>query len=456
MSWSETLLDASFRGVPLQIESESLQWQRALSEHGTPFKDGDRVKDLGRGARRVPMQVVVFGVNYEIELQNILRALNTPGAGELVHPIYGSMSVVSSTGEVKHHAERPDYAEVSVVFVEDTPDAPFFERQFEFVDIGVLEGEDERSWQDGIFDLFGRIDSLVGEIQSWIGGGWVGLLEKALGLPGIGLRLQQLRSQILGVVSGIGSMAKRPSGAFDPLVDLMRTPSEIRGAIQGSTPTSAAALLIRTGVPAAIPGNASLPADAARAGSVFLIGARQGVAPRVELLVEGLPANAGSGVVLLPDGMPDDPVAANAFALVVLVVTELALAHAQAVATVVEDEADTPTLSPLELEGLVNLVRSLVQSSILLQRHLFDVETARPIIEALRNVAALIQARARQVILQSPPMLERTVETPVSLRLLAHRWYGDHTRAAELIRLNPGLKTPHNIQAGEVLRAYAK
>jgi len=91
-----------------------------------------------------------------------------------------------------------------------------------------------------------------------------------------------------------------------------------------------------------------------------------------------------------------------------------------------------------------------------LQRHLYDVETARPIIEALRNVAALIQARARQVILQSPPMLERVVETPASLRLLAHRWYGDHTRAAELVRLNPDLKTPHNIEAGEVLRAYAK
>ncbi|BAV74106.1 DNA circulation family protein [Pseudomonas chlororaphis subsp. aurantiaca] len=456
MSWAETLLDASFRGVPLQVEGESLQWQRALSEHGTPFKDGDRVKDLGRGARRIPMQIVVFGDNYEIELQNILRALNTPGTGELIHPIYGSMNVVSNTGEVKHHAERPDYAEISVTFVEDTPDAPFFERQFEFVDIGILGLEDEYTWQDGIFDLFGRIDSLVSEIQSWIGGGWVGLIEKALGLPGIGLRLQQLRSQILGVVSGVGSMAKRPSVAFDPLVDLMRTPSEIRSAIQGSTPSSSTAFLAKSGVPAEFPGNASLTADAARAGSGFLIGARQGVAPTVSLLVDGVPGDVGSGLVLLPDGMPDDPVAANSFALVVLVVTELALAHAQAAATIIEDEASDPTLSPFELESLVNLVRSLVQSSILLQRHLYDVETARPVIEALRNVAALIQARARQVILQSPPMLDRVVETPASLRLLAHRWYGDHARAAELIRLNPGLKTPHNIEAGEVLRAYAK
>lgn len=441
MSWTETLLDASFRGVPIQVVEESLQAQRALAEHGTPFKDGDSVRDLGRGARRFQMQVVVFGVNYELELQNILRALDTPGPGELIHPIYGSLSVVSQTWEVKHNADGPDSALVSLLFLEDTPELPFFARQFEFVDIGVTEVEEQASWQDGVFDLFGRIDSLVGEIQSWIGGGWVGLIEKALGLPGIFLRVQQLRSQILGVVSGVASMAKHPSAAYDPLVDLFRTPTQIRSAIQGSTPSSSTALLSMSGVPASIPGGASLTTEAARAGNAFLISARQGIAPNADLL---------------PDGMPVDPVTSSGFALVVLVITELAAAHAQAVAIVIEDEGQKPTLSPLELEGLVNLVRSLVQSAILLQRRLYDVETSRPIIEALRNTAALIQARARQVILQSPPMVERVVETPVSLRLLAHRWYGDHTRALELIRLNPDLNTPHNIPAGRVLRAYAE
>lgn len=441
MSWTETLLDASFRGVPIQVVEESLQAQRALAEHGTPFKDGDSVRDLGRGARRFQMQVVVFGVNYELELQNILRALDTPGPGELIHPIYGSLSVVTQTWEVKHNAEGPDSALVSLLFLEDTPELPFFARQFEFVDIGVTDVEEQASWQDGVFDLFGRIDSLVSEIQSWIGGGWVGLIEKALGLPGIFLRVQQLRSQILGVVSGVASMAKHPSAAYDPLVDLFRTPTQIRSAIQGSTPSSSTALLSMSGVPASIPGGASLTTDAVRAGNTFLISARQGIAPDADLL---------------PDGMPDDPVESSGFALVVLVITELAAAHAQAVAIVIEDEGQKPTLSPLELEGLVNLVRSLVQSAILLQRRLYDVETSRPIIEALRNTAALIQARARQVILQSPPMVERVVETPVSLRLLAHRWYGDHSRALELIRLNPDLNTPHNIPAGRVLRAYAE
>lgn len=441
MSWSETLLDASFRGVPLAVVEEGLQAQRALAEHGTPFKDGDSVTDLGRGARRFQMQVIVFGVNYEIELQNVLRALDTQGPGELIHPIYGSLSVVTQTWDVKHSAENPDSASVNLVFLEDTPDLPFFQRHFEFVDTYVTEAEDAYTWQDGVFELFGRIDSLVAEIQAWIGGGWVGLIEKALGLPGIFLRVQQLRSQILGVVSGVASMAKNPSAAFDPLVDVFRTPSQIRSAIQGSTPSSLSALLSRSGIPATMPGSDSLAADATRAGNAFLMAARQGTAPDADLL---------------PTGMPGDPVAASAFALVVLVITELAVAHAQAVAVVIEDESKNPTLSPAELEGLVNLTRSLLQSSILLHRRLYDVETSLPVIEALRNTAAMIQSRARQVILQRPPMIDRTVETPASLRLLAHRWYGDHTRSLELLRLNPDLKTPHNIPAGEVLRAYAQ
>jgi prophage DNA circulation protein len=289
--------------------------------------------------------------------------------------------------------------------------------------------------------MLGRIDSLMAEVQSWIGGGWVGLIERALGLPGIGLRLQQLRSQILGVVSSVVSLAGSTSSAFDPLTDLLRTPTEIRSALQTHTPSTARELLSRNAVPASMPGADTLTTDAAQAGAALLASARQG-------------SELATGA--LPDAMPTDPVAAAAFGLVVLVVTELALAHAQAVAVVIENEAEQPTLSPVDVEGLANLGRALLQAAIVLHRRLYAVETARPIIEALRTIAALLQARARLVILQSPPMLERVVESPASLRLLAHRWYGDHSRALELLRLNPDLRTPHNIPTGEVLRAYAE
>lgn len=440
MTWAENLLDASYRGVPINVMAEDLSAQRSLSQHGVPYVDGDDVEDLGRGARQFALQVVFFGENYLLELQNLLRAVDTRGSGELIHPIYGSVTVVNGTYQVSHRAERRDYAEVSLQFLEHTPGQPFFAQQFEFVDVGTLDMDDEASWQDGVLDLFGRLDSLVSEIQSWIGGGWTGLIEKALGLPGITLRLQQMRSQILGVVSGVASMARSAPSAFDPLIDLARTPTEIRAAIQGSTPSTSTELLARSGMPSTMPGADSLPPDVAKVASGLLVSARQGQDP------------SESSV---PDAMPTDPLDAVGFALVVVVITELAMSYSEAVGVVIEAEDGQPTLSPEELELLVNLVRSLIQAAILLHRRLYDIEAALPVVEGLRMVAALIQVRARQVILKRPPLITRTVENTVSLRLLAHRWYGDNTRAAELLRLNPTLRTPYGITAGTALRAYA-
>lgn len=444
MSWSETLLDASFRGLSIQVTKESLQAQYAIAQHGTPYRNGDSSEGLGRGARVFNMRLVLFGQNYELELQALLRALDVLGPGELIHPIYGSVMVLVASKSVDHAAEQPDYCDIQVQFVEQLPDAPFFERQIEYVDVGVLSQDDEYTWQDGVFDFFGKLDSLLSEIQSWIGGGWMGVLEKALGLPGIGLRLQQLRSQIGGVIAGLagllGGSGGGSSGGYDPLVVVARTPAEIRSAIRSITPATARELQSRGAIPAVMPGGSWLTPVAAHAADNLLAAARQGTEPDPEWL---------------PQGVPSDPAEAVAWQLVVLVVTELACAHTESVAVVLDNEEEEPVLSPDDLEDLVNLIRSLIQASILLQRRLYGVETARPVIEGMRNLAAMIQAKARRVILSRPPLITRTVESPTSLRLLAFRWYGDHSRAHELLRLNPGLRNPHNIQRGEALRSYA-
>ena len=445
MAWSETLLDAAYRDVPLQVMNENLQAQRSIAQHGTPYQDGDSAEDMGRGARVFNLRVVVYGDNYELELQHLLRALDTLGAGQLMHPIYGALQVIPQSWDVQHTAEHPDYAEVTLRFVEQLPDAPFFELNLEFVDTQGLALDDETRWQSGLYDLLGRLDTLIAEIQGWIGGGWVGLLERALGLPGIGLRLQQLRTQILGMVSGVAAMANSPRSAFDPLTDLARTPGEIRSAIQAERARRNAEvttpLQSRVLVPATLPGGDALAAEASRAGTALLQASRQGGA------IEAVP---------LPAAMPDDPVQTTSWGLVTLVLTELALANALSTGELLEAEGEQPTLSPTELEDQVNLGRALIQATIQLHRRLYDVEQALPVIEALRTVAALLQARARQVILLRPPLRKRVVESPASLRLLAHRWYGDQNRALELLRLNPWLRNPHNVAAGETLLAYAE
>lgn len=444
MSWSDNLLDCSYRGQPILVMSESTGAEYSLVPHGVPYQNGESVEPLGRNARRFSIKAVNWGSNYEVALQALL-AIFEQQSGELVHPIYGSINVVIASWNVGHVAERPDYAALDLVFVENTPGAPFFERAlFEnFTDLGLasdLDLDSSTTWQSALLDTLARVDSLVSEVQQWIGGGWTGLMEKALGLPGITLRLQQLRSQALGVISGVAGMAGSTSTAFDPLIDLVRTPTEIRAAIDTSTPSKASELLAGRGVPSAMPGDTTLDANALRTANALLASAFAGTEP-----------DAGS----LPEAMPSDPVAASAYGLVIIFITELALAHAEAVTVILEDESVTQTLSPEDLSRLVALVRSLIQSAILLHRNLYGIEQALAVIEPLRMLAGLIQARARQVILQRPPMINRAVESAASLRLLAFRWYGDHARAAELLRLNPRLRSPFMISSGEVLRAYA-
>lgn len=489
MSWKETLLDASFRGVPLGVMAESLGADRALAQHGVPYRDGDDVEDMGRTARRISMTVVVYGTNYEIELQRLLSALDTRGPGELIHPIYGRMDVVSKDWKVDHTAERPDYAQIDLQFLERTASEPFFARQFEFVDEGVLTAQDARRWQDGLLDFLGQIDALVALAQQWIGGGWIGLLEKLLGLPGIGLRLMQLRTQILGVVAGLGSLLGRNAGTqFDPLLDLARTPTEIRAAISahidptadetassgvfaiGVTPLPAdvaesgsvieqtAALLVLinqrlvTGgnLLFTLPGAEALEAQPARVGTTVLAQAGLGLEPESDLL-----ATVPVGGLAIGTTTAAPPAEAVAWNLVLLVVTEAALAQSSAVVALLDQQRQSPTLTPDQLQAVVASARALLQASILLHRRLLGVEDALRVIEPLRAISGIVQVAAQQVLQLRPPLVARRVEGETNLRLLAHRWYGEHGRAVELLRLNPGLRTPYAISDGEVLLGYA-
>ncbi|MCY1395683.1 hypothetical protein D3C76_300730 [compost metagenome] len=474
MTWSATLLDASFRGVPLHLRGEKLDAKRALAEHGTPYRDGDDVEDLGRSARRYNLRAVYWGDNYEAQLQRLLAALDTPGAGELVHPIYGSRTVVTESWDVTHAAERPDAAEISLCFVESTPAPKFFDRSLAAQLDGVGHADlSDADWRDALRDWLGRLDTLFAVIQQYIGGGWIGLIEALLGLPGIALRIEQLRSQVLGVVAGLNGMAHHTSTAFDPLVDSLRTPTEVQGAFDILVPNDAQSLLGGGGVLARLPSWAEAGGSRRAPGSELMPTAfemttrlSEPVATAVELILlcarraESVPeaqvlAQVPAQGCAIPANGTVSPVALE-WNLAVLIITGQAVSYTRAVGGVLDDESVTQTLSPADLEHLVNTARTLIEGAILLQRQLYPVEQALSVIQPLRTIAALIQARARQIIQLRPPLIRRSVEVGGNLRLIAHRWYGEHDRALELLRLNPGLRKPYIIEAGEVLNAYAR
>lgn len=449
MSWKTDLLDASYRQVPLQVLGDSLKGKRSLARHGTPYRNGDTVEDLGREALLFQMRAVVYGDAYETALQALIKAVETAGEGELIHPIYGTVNAVVEDWEITHDAERPDYAEITLTFVESEPNPDFFQRTFQTSEgaIAGLDVTDMRNWRDQVRDLLSRVDGLVAQAQGYLGGGWVGLVEQMVGLPGIGVRLSQLRSQTLGVLAGLADLARSPAPAFDPIVNAARVPAEVRGLLEASVPALAddsldIRALAGTLLPREVPGANDLPALASRTWSGLLDAARRGVAPPLD--------------PDLPLHLPDEPLSAHALGLVVMVATEQALTLTRAVCDVVDAQRVEPTMTPQDIDRLTGQARASLQGAIGLHRRLYPVEQALPVIEPLRNLAALVQAGARQVILARPPLIQRQVASDTCLRALAHHWYGDHGRATELLRLNPTLRRPYAVERGQVLHAYAR
>ncbi|EHW4335471.1 multidrug DMT transporter permease, partial [Salmonella enterica subsp. enterica serovar Enteritidis] len=124
---------------------------------------------------------------------------------------------------------------------------------------------------------------------------------------------------------------------------------------------------------------------------------------------------------------------------------------------------------PDDIETIADVVRAGIQQAITAIRTRYQPATATvsadtqpvgllwlPVVEQLRNVALGVQVLAEQVISRRPPLTIRTVKQDTCLHLLAHQWYGDYSRAGELLRLNPGLRNPNAIKKGDRLHAYSR
>ena len=100
------------------------------------------------------------------------------------------------------------------------------------------------------------------------------------------------------------------------------------------------------------------------------------------------------------------------------------------------------------------LYRQLEQRRLLPQQPY--LEGSAELADSVRTLAHTLQKQAQALINLRPPLVQKVVPQDSSLHLLAFLWYGDHSRQAELLRLNPGIVHPNFIARGTVLNAYAQ
>lgn len=102
MAWKDEKEKASFRGVPFWVDTERSKRGRRTVVHEYPKRDVPMVEDMGLATQTVSFSAWVAGADCFTQRDALLKALEEPGAAELVHPWYGRLMVVSTAVDVSH------------------------------------------------------------------------------------------------------------------------------------------------------------------------------------------------------------------------------------------------------------------------------------------------------------------------------------------------------------------
>lgn len=451
MGWADNLQNASFRGVTFDVTATNEQISRDHAAYEYPNVDGADLKDLGRKARPFRLTAFLWGDTYEYRLQKLIATLDEPGDGELIHPIYGSIPSVIVTGYgVRHDENNPDSCVVDLNFLENNTSTALFAEPL------------PEMFGASLFDKLDALNARLGEFFDAV----------TAPLKTVNSLIKRARTVESTLINTLLTFEDDVKYTAEQLVDLAESPVAFVSAlgevleihtsnVAGSVPAlSAAAPVTTVGLPDTTTQDAATP--------TAVIASWNEVTDDLDELV-ALPVAFVNGdetpTVALPVGsLPSD------VADVTVIYSVAAVAELASVATaILSDDDQTEAMAPGDIEKLVDDVRTRTQSSLVSLRGRYEsdreliTETAAPVgiqwlilADSLKTIALDLQTLALLVLARRPPLTQRTVRTDSSLRLLAHLWYADHSRATELQRLNPQVRNPNQITAGMVLNAYAK
>lgn len=437
MAWADSLQDASFRGVRFDVKNTRDSVERSLGESAYPYLDGADIEDLGANPRNLQLQAVIWGDSYETSLQALIKALDTRGAGDLIHPVFGSMpSMQVKLYQVNHSEDDPDYCTIDIQFVQHSTGNPFF----------------ARDWP------LGQADSIFNSVQSMLDSSSA-MMESALSplrtarrymsrgksLAIVGLNMMSvLRGEVSGFTSSTTDFVNAPSAYMNDLLSALSLRSD-----QASTSASNSTAVYSSTPAVAMADWSAINTQAAA--------------------IATMPADIISGDVTSAVAVPASTTSEDVTVLQVMVMVCVAIELAQQSSAFLSDETITAVLTPDDIETIINDARRAIAAAIDAMRAAYSPEMNsvssasttvaldyQPVIEQLRDIALSLQVMGTALIQARPPLTQRRVESACNLHLLAHLWYGDFTRATELQLLNPSLRDPNNLIAGDVLYAYAE
>lgn len=115
--WLSTLWPASFKGVPFFFEQDKETGGRGLVIHEFPNRDDPFIEDLGEAPRFFSGSAYVHGDNVDALANALKTALASRGAGTLVTPYFGPVTVHCQEFERSNEREKLGYIAFEIKLV---------------------------------------------------------------------------------------------------------------------------------------------------------------------------------------------------------------------------------------------------------------------------------------------------------------------------------------------------
>jgi prophage DNA circulation protein len=173
-TWESQLIECSYGGLRLDVQSTSDELGRVLVTHAIPHREGAAVRDQGAEPRVTQCKLVFFPLDDQDDPRerfSLFKALADRGAHTFVHPITGSYRAYVGKISVNAAAEPREMLSVDAEFHEDSDEpAAFEEREIAPSASGLVEVEAAaQAFDDGLVEVNAELPEGAEPLTSDVG-----------------------------------------------------------------------------------------------------------------------------------------------------------------------------------------------------------------------------------------------------------------------------------------------
>jgi prophage DNA circulation protein len=397
-TWRDQMLPASFRGISFLIPQASVPVGMKVQLHEFPQRDEPYAEQMGKQAQVHRLVCWIIGDDCFERRDKFMEAVQTPGAGELVHPWLGRMQVKAGEAELTHDFKQGGMAAFAVTFYPDIP--------LKFPTAKVNTQQQVVKASDSLLDsAIARYKSAMAKVDQ----ARLGLARLRNSLSGVYTVIQQQFSTIIGTFTNLTGFVQSLMNAPDSLSSLFSSyfsefsvddylgddsGSSYRNTVATATQQTEAVASINT-----VSDSGGVDAAAASEATANLV--QDALLVQVALIISEMP-------------VASQPVSTATVSSV----------EQQAVQPIVRPEVPVAD-DVIELRD--NLNEAIFQASLKADpEHYMVLNTLRQTI--VKHLTAVAESGVRLVEITPPETLSALV--------LAYRRFGDATRESEVVQRN--------------------